>query len=220
MKLYMSEGGIWVVLLLYTPIALFVLWCLWKAVPGKRAIRIGATSIATILAALFPFWDVLSTSNQMARLCPAAGVRVYKAVEVEGYLTNFGGEGDVLRGQMNYLEEQTRPNKISIYTKQENKLVEQIVDPTKMPYVIKSRYEYRYGSAEQLEGAKNIAKARSVVVDRISGEILGEAVSYTAFPGWIDRNSIQLLGNFSWHCPENSGISTDLLRQTLRPIHR
>ncbi|MFY9316420.1 MAG: hypothetical protein WAO95_12790 [Burkholderiales bacterium] len=221
MKLYMSEGAIWIMLLIYTPLALLALWGLWKTLSRQGTVRVSVMLFAVGIATLLPTWDVLTTSYQMAQLCPTAGLRVRKSVEVEGYLTNFGGNlGEISHEGFSYIESQTRSDTLSLFKQHDGKVLETIIDLRKTAYPIKSRYEYRYGSGEKLEGALNIAKAHSLVIDRATQEILGEAVSYTAFPGWIDRNSIQRLGNFSWSCPEKSAISADLLEQTLRPARR
>ena len=97
MRFYISGGALLLLTLVYLPVVVLVLRLLWRRLPARRAIRIGVAVLAAIAAAAIPLWDVAITSVQMARLCPSAGLKVYKAVEVEGYLTNFGGNlGEVL----------------------------------------------------------------------------------------------------------------------------
>jgi len=221
MRLYISGGALLLLVLVYLPVVVLALRLLWRRLPPRRPIRIGVSVLAAIAAAAIPLWDVAIASAQMARLCPEAGLKVYRTVEVEGYLTNFGGNlGEITRSGFSYLEEQSTPERILIFTKKGNRVVKTVVDLRETHYVIRSRYQYRHRSIEQVKGALNVAEWKSVVVDRTTGDVLGQAVSYSAFPGWVDRNTIQLVGNLLWTCPSGGGIHVEVLKQTLRPARR
>ncbi len=218
MRLYISDGALWVLLVLYTPLARLAIWLFWHRLPRRTTVRVGGLFIAIFIAVAFPLWDVFITSARMARVCPNAELKIYKTLQVDGYLTDFGyGENAIQRG-FSYMEKQTRRDEITIYAKRGHEVVKTVIDPTKTPYTYKSQYEYRYGESEVMKGALHMTKSRSVVVSRTNGDILGEAVVYTAFPGWVDRNTIQRFGNMAWSCPTEGAISVKLLNETLYPI--
>ena len=202
MKFYISEGAVWILLVFYTPLVLLALWLIWRRLTKRMPIRISVTIVLAILAAMLPLWDVVTTSSQMAQLCHAAGSKIYKTVHVDGFYTNFVGSDAPKRGFL-YAEEQTLPNEVTIYSMLGNKVQRQVINTEKTPYSPKSRYEF-IDTEKKLEGYLNISVSRSVVRDRVTGEELGYAVSYTAYPGWVDRNTIQLLGGHIWLCPEDS----------------
>lgn len=145
-------------------------------------------------------------------------MKVYKTVQVDGYLTNFGYGEAALQEGFGYLEKLNYPTKLTLYVKQGGRMVEQVINPQKENYEPKSRFEYVYEFGGPSNAGKNIFVSRSVSRDRTSGELLGEAVTYSAYPGWLERNTVQLLGRGLWTCPEDAGIHADLVKRTIRPV--
>lgn len=220
MKFYLSDGALLLLVVVYAPIVVLALWWLWRKLPQRRSIRFAITTVVALAASAVPLWDVAITSVQMARLCPGAGLKVYRTVEADGYLANFGYGEEVLKAGFSYFEKKVHPGKISVYERRNGKISEQSINPKTTTYTPKSRYEYQYDSGSALKGALHIAVRRSMTKDRTSGELLGEELTYTAFPGWVDRHTVQLLGNFVWPCPQNSKFHVGLVDQTIRPTAR
>jgi len=98
MKLYISEGAAWLLLVVYAPLVLFVLWLLWRKLPKRMLIRGAAVLVAAFIFAAIPLWDVVITSAQMAKLCPQAGITIKRTVTVDGFYTNLGGSDHLKRG--------------------------------------------------------------------------------------------------------------------------
>lgn len=216
MKLYISDGAVWLLLVFYLPLALLGLWLLWRSLPKRWPIRIAGLVIGAFIAAAFPLWDVVITSVQMAELCPQAGVTIKRVVYANGFYSNLGGSDDIKRG-FNYVEAQRPGNRIEIYTKSGNEIQKQVIDTEKVSYVPKSRYEYIFGDTVSLPEYARITRTRSVARDRVTSEELGYAVRYGAYPGWIDRNTIALFGRFAWNCPTDQDQNMRLLNQVILP---
>jgi len=216
--MYISAGALVLIGIVYLPTAVAVLWWVSRRLSGERAIRIGVLVTLALLLLAVPFWDVGITSFQMLRLCKAAGLKINKTVEAEGYFANIGYGEQVLGEGFSYFEKLAHPSRLTIYVRTDGKIAQSTVNPKKEPYHVRSRFEYTYDPGSSLPGSLNIAVARSKVIDRANGEVLGEATAYTAFPGWVDRNSIMLLGQHFWTCPSDTGLDISLLRQTIRPV--
>ena len=217
MKLYISEGAVWLLLILYMPLVLWLLWKLWRALTEKIVVRISAIAVALITAIAIPLWDVVITSLQMAKLCPLAGVVVKRSVHVDGYLTKFGSPDLIKRG-FKFIETHGMGGKVIVYTKQGDIVEELEFNPKS--YQLKSKYEFIeneiYGQVPQ--GLLNIDTDRSAVRDRVTGEELGYAVRYRAYPGWVDRLTIARIGQIQWRCPVGGDSQEGRLeRQVLLP---
>lgn len=216
MRLYISEGAVWLLVVFYTPLALLALWFLWRKLPKRLPIRIGGLLIAAFLAAAIPLWDVMITSAQMARLCPQAGVTIKRTVNADGFYTNLGDVGYLKRG-FNYVEAKSG-NRVEIYTKAGNEIQIQEIDTEKTPYVPKSRYEFIYDAESgAFEGRRDIGIQKSIARDRETNEELGYALRYKAYPGWVDRNTIALFGRILWMCPDDQDQEVRFMRQVILP---
>jgi len=223
MKLYITSEILWLLSIVYAPIMLWLLWKLWRALPKSLAVRVAVVVVGLAVAILIPLGDVLSTSIKMAELCPQAGVFVKRPVKAEGFYTNSGGP-DMLKRGFKYVEAHwpagaTRASsknpghKVLLYEAGAEKR-----EFDASTYQIKSRYEFIYAEENgAYEGRRHIGVRRSVARDRESGEELGYALSFTAYPGWIDQNTFGLLGKIMWHCQAHPDQDTRLLFQTLLP---
>jgi hypothetical protein len=200
-KLYISTLAAWLLAIVYAPLMLFLVWKLWQRLKLSAVKRVAACVGVLLVAAAIPLWDVLITSYYMAQLCTQAGVFVNRSVKVDGYLTNFGvGASDILRRGFNYLEVKDR-NRIVLHVRVNETIKGQEHDVT--TYLPKSRYEIIRGQEVRWSGRRDIGVITDIVRDRATGEELGQAIIYYAFPGWLDRNTIALLGQVLWACPSN-----------------
>lgn len=217
MKLYISDGAVFLLVCVYTPLALLALWMLWRSLPKRLPIKIAGLVIASVVAVLIPLWDVMVTSLQMTKLCSQSGTTIKRIVNADGFYTNLGGSDHLTRG-FKYIEAARPGNRIDIYTKSGNDIQRQEIDAEKTQYVLRSRYEFIFGvESGAFEGRRDIGIRKSVARDRETGEELGYAVSYSAYPGWVDRNTISLFGRFAWTCPEDQDQHVKFMSQVILP---
>ena len=137
------------------------------------------------------FTDVYLIAREARRLCTEeAGLRVYKAVTIEG----LAGLFDIEHWQnfgLHYVE-YARPGKKVYRETMENGVAQkQLVDE------FISDYEYVVIS-KPLE--QPIVKNQRTIQNRTNGEVLAETVGFGFFPGWIDRRLVGALG-FAWTAP-------------------
>lgn len=216
MKLYISTGAIGLLAIFYAPPALYLIWRLWRRLRLGLAARISICLGALFVAAAIPLWDVVITSVQMARLCPQAGIFVKRSVKVDGFYTNFGSP-DMLKRGFRYIESRSYGDRIVVYRKDGDAVKTEEFDAK--TYEIKSRYEYIYDAESgAYQGRRDIGIQKSVVRDRQTNEELGYALRYAAYPGWVDRNTVGLLGRVGWACEAHPVQDTLLVRQVLSPI--
>lgn len=215
MKLYISDGAIWVLAILYAPLVLWLLLKLWRALPRRFILRAGVSVVALFVAAAIPLWDVVSTSIKMVELCPHAGVFVKRSVKVDGFFTDFAGD-DTLKKGFRYIERQRHGERITLYTSDGETVKTQEFDAKQ--YQVKSRYEFIYMDiyARPLEGYL-IDVSRSVVRDRVSRDELGYSLRYTAYPGWFDRKTIGRISRLQWSCPVRGDEGIELLDRVISP---
>jgi len=216
-KIYMSEGAVWLLIVFYTPAVVLVLWKLWRLLPHHWGIKVAWTLTLAFLAAAFPLGDVLSTSRKMADLCPQAGIKIYRTVTVDGFLTNFGDASFLEKGFI-YIEGVKPGKRIVILTKVGGEIRRQEIDIEKTPYEPKSQYEFIFSlQSGRFENRRDIGIQRSVVRDRLTGEVLGEAVAFYAYPGWVDGLTIARFGRLQWMCPSTPGQTLKMMYQVLVP---
>lgn len=215
MHFYMSAVGI----VLTAAAALVAGWLGWRLSQGwaaRSTHRLGVVVLAMCTTVALMAWDVVKTSLAMAKLCPQAGVFVKKSVRVDGYFTNSGG-ADGLKAGFKFIEKRNSGNTITIYQYVQNKINEQVHDANS--YKIKSQYEFIYESASgPYDGRNDIGFLRSAVRDRAADEELGFTIQFTAYPGWLERNTINLLTRIRWNCPEIGHLGESLREKTLLPV--
>jgi hypothetical protein len=169
------------------------------------------------MAAAIPLWDVALTSADMNSLCVSAGVSVKKRVFVDGFLTPYPGADYRLKHGFKYIETREGSEHIVYYTREDGNL--KALEHLSTRYKPRSRYELvneAYG--EVVPTAHNVDTDRTVVRDRVTGEELGRAVRYRAYPGWVDRHTLAKFGQIQWRCPEGKDTQEiDLEHAVLLP---
>ena len=212
--MYITGFSVTLLLVLYLPLAIWGLCKLWPQLPTRLSVRVPVTILIALVLAAIPMWDVTLTTVKMAELCPQAGLFVKRSVKVDGFYTNLGTPSTLDRG-FKYLESKTYGDQIVVYTKVGGSVKEEKFDAR--TYQIKSRYESIFNAKEgAVDGRRDIGIQKSVVRDRETKEELGYALRYAVFPGWVDRNTIGLLGMVGWACAQpNQDIMLE--RQALLP---
>ena len=170
------------------------------------------------LAVFIAYWDVYQISKEARRLCKEeAGLHVYKTVEAEGFLGSVTGIANWSEYGFQYVEGIYKGKKTRATLKNGN-----------VVYEVISEYTSRYQSkSEEKKFKKTFVKHERVIMDRDTGEILGEEVGFKVYPGWLDRWLLGKLG-FTWipsYCdgdyPPERGKTTlkyeDLIKAVIRP---
>lgn len=213
MKLYISGAALILLGLFYLPVVVWLLLKLWKNLPPRLPVRITVTIIVFLIAAAIPLWDVTITSIHMAKLCSQAGLFVKRSVKVDGFYTNFGSP-DMLDHGFKYVESRSYGDRLVVYSKVDNAVKKEEFDAR--TYQVKSRYEFIYNAESgAYQGRRDIGIQKSVVRDRQTGEELGYALRYKAYPGWVDRNTIARIGQVLWMCHGHMDQEIQLRKQVL-----
>lgn len=220
--IYITGVGIVGYVVFCVPLALIATWLIYRH--GLRRLaqptlqRAGMFVTASVLLSL-PLWDVIAISHEAGKLCKAqAGLKVYRTVEAEGFL---GGAIEYWsRYGFSYVES-GGGDKMSRYTMKDGKVVHQRIQE------FISRYQSKTGESGVVI-APHFSRSSDQVVDRQTGEILGELIVLSIYPGWLDNALIGLTGagsGFSpWHCGDDPtplrlhGLnSSDVVKAVLKP---
>jgi hypothetical protein len=223
-RIYVTGVGVMGYAVVYLPLALFVTWIIYKIFLGRLQtpwLRGGAILSVTTTIISIPIWDVLAISREAARLCnEQAGMHIYRTVEADGFLGSSAIEQWSKFG-FKYVEN-GGGEKMSRYTLQDGKIVHERIQQ------FASRYQAKTGENHVVIN-KHFARSSERVIDRHSGEVLGELVYFSIYPGRLDNLFIGLTGarsGFSpWFCgdepPPGSNIlrlgSSDVILATIKP---
>lgn len=211
-EFYMSAVGVFLTITA-SLIAAWLGWRISKGMSARPAYRIMITSFATLAVVSAMTWDVVRTSITMAQLCPQAGVHVKKTVKVDGFYTNAASP-DMLGRGVKFIESHSHGNRIVVYVRSDDAVVKEEFDTQQ--YLLKSRYEYIYDSVTgPIQGRRDIGIQKSVVRDRKTGEELGYAIRFKAYPGWIDRNTFSRISQVLWMCHSHIDQEIQLRKQVL-----
>ncbi len=163
----------------------FIYWMILKRF--NLTVKIIAIITIWIIAILIAYLDVYQISKDAQRMCQdEAGLHVIKTVETDGFLGPINIEYWSEYG-FKYVEGLYKGDKTrSVILKGD------VVRKTIPEYT--SRYQVKT-KTETL--SPHFSKATKMIVDRQTNEILGDIVSFTVYPGWLDRQLLGLLG-FTW----------------------
>ena len=159
---------------------------------GVRIISILVLWAFTIVVA---YWDVYQISKEARRLCKEeAGLHVNKTVEADGFLGSVSGIEKWSIYGFQYVE--------GLYKGQKSRAV---ISEGGILYETVPEYSSRYQSISEDEKLKEgLVKNKRAIVDRDTGEVLGEEIAITVYPGWLDSRLIGILG-FTWTPPRCDG---------------
>ncbi len=187
MKLYITAMSLFVLAVFYLPLVFWILKRIWQSSRWHGLKKAGMLMMATVLAYAIPLGDVTVNSLAMAKVCPTAGLHIYKTVEVEGYLANIGDSSVLRKYPYRFIEAktyQTKPDGSRYYIKYEmqpdgtikNELIAQ---PTATYEVLSEQWH--------LDQKLGVSVTRDVVRNRISGEVLADIKLFNPIPGWVDK---------------------------------
>jgi hypothetical protein len=191
MKLYITDLSLFVLALFYLPFVLWLLVRLWRTPKLQGVKKWGAMTLAALLAYVIPLGDVTVNSIAMAKVCPTAGLHIYKTVEVDGFIGNYNLQGSPYQ----FIEfPKLRANETYYWVRSEKNPDGSISDkklekPT-AKYEVLTANGYAQFNGFALPGFDSETgthKSRWVIRNRVSGEIIAEWLFFNSLAGWLDR---------------------------------
>jgi hypothetical protein len=181
MKLYITAPSVFVLIVFYLPVVLWVLWRIGRSPRWRGMKKSGVMILALLLAYAIPLGDVTVNSIAMAKVCPSAGLHIYRTVEVEGFIGHYNLKDKPYQ----FIEFPTpRVDGTYYWMRSEKNLdgsiaVKNLEQPT-------AEYEIAY-EQWHIDKEREVETSRYVVRNRKSGEILAERNLFNPRPGWLDR---------------------------------
>ena len=142
---------------------------------GKRGKAVWIFLAGSVLVA---YGDVVVIGLQAYWLCThEAGLRVFKTVEADGYLSAFGAGDDDAKKGFKYIE--SEPNALTKWrnTWVNGKVVRESISE------FKSKYEFAVDKGRTYFCC---TRARYVTRNRKTGDVLGQLQSFAIRSGWLD----------------------------------
>jgi hypothetical protein len=181
MKLYISDLSLFLLAVFYLPLVILVLWRIARSrlTLGMKALALVST---LVVAYAIPLGDVTMNSIAMARVCPTAGLHIYKRVKVEGYFDRSGGEDVLQKYPYRFIETKRPGTKIIRFERQADGSINrtELDAPT-------AEYEVVYDSKAPVPELGVRSRQRWWVRDRTSGDAVGEWLAFSPMHGWVDR---------------------------------
>ena len=194
MKLYIGLAG-YLLLFVYLPLALAGLAILFfKA--KSWVIRAWAVPLYLILAYAIPLGDVTVNSWNMAKVCPKAGLHVYKTVVVDGFLGEFVGRDTMERYPYVFVENPSISNDLAAvhFERQQDQIVDFVVPRST------AEWEYVRDPFDYPDKSLGVTVDRDVIRNRKTNEVIAEHMAYSAWRGWIDAMIASVINNPAGIC--------------------
>lgn len=189
MKLYITAMSLFVLAVFYLPFVLWILWRLWRSPRWHGAKKAGAVFVAILIAYAIPLGDVTINSLAMAKVCPSAGLHIYKTVEVEGFV----GSAALRESPYRFNEFPTPRVDGTYYWKRFEKQADgsiAVIDLEKptAEYEVLTPDGYTKSLGMRLGGYdQGTRNSRWLIRNRVTGEVMAEWLFFSALPGWVDR---------------------------------
>ncbi len=210
MKLYISDLSIYVLVFTYLPLVIYLLVRLLLNRNLSKFAKTVLIAVAIPIIYVIPFGDVTLNSMAMERACPQAGLHVYKKVKVDGYLDSSAVPRDMARHGYRFMETYVIGGGYARYDLQDDgSIIETLMDHPTAEYevVYKSYYRKKDGNFRQVYSRKESSvypsednlKALPVgetriggmhrwqARNRITGDVVGEWITFGPLHGWVDR---------------------------------
>lgn len=200
MKLYLGLAGP-LLLFVYLPLALIGLAVLFTRVKTWKT-RAWAIPLYVILAYAIPLGDVTWHSWNMSKVCPKAGLHVYRTVVVDGFQGEYASMDTMKKYPYVFVESTPYPGETSV-----NRFVrsgDQIVF-TKIPKPI-AEWEIVQDRLEYPDKSLGVTVERDVIRNRNTGEVIAEQLAFSAWHGWIDALIASVIDNSVGVCYEHPGM--------------
>jgi hypothetical protein len=208
MKLYLGLAY-FLLLLVYLPLALIGL-CVMFAKIRRRQTRAWAIPLYLILAYLIPLGDVTWHSWNMAKVCPKAGVRIYRTVKADG----FTPSSDWAVLNQGYLFGESRPDpKNGLVTRWE------MTDSGIVrvgPVPPKSEWELVTPLAAA-DYELGVTAYYAAIQNRLTKEVIADKRAFTAWKGWLDAWIGSVITNSAGSCEGGARMLHNYITEILIP---
>jgi hypothetical protein len=202
---YFTIGAGLVVLVLAAPFLFWLARWLWRPnVEDKprrvRLLAIGGTTLGLLaLLAVGLFWDVYLIGQRAKELCQETGLVVYRTTSA----TSFLGDVNIAYWSQygfDFVEYRTDGKILKVSIQGETPRKEWTAAPA-------SQFELAsLATAPGSEPSRVVSQHSrhhvARVIDRYTGEVLGQLSEYSFRPGWFDRSAISITGFafVPWRC--------------------
>ncbi len=180
MKLYLGLAKP-LLLYVYLPLAFIGLLAVIFKSKSSRT-RLWAIPLYLFAAYAIPLGDVTWHSWHMAKVCPKAGLHIYRTVVVDGFMALTGGESYILKDGYSFVESKDFYNK-GIVTRYE-KTASGVRRLDGVPPI--SEWELVENLNQEIDKKPGVTISRSVIRNRQTGEVIADYYYYSAWRGWID----------------------------------
>jgi len=208
MKLYIGLAGP-LLLFVYLPLVLIGLVALFRKVKQWKT-RAWAIPLYLILAYVIPLGDVTWHSWNMSKVCPKAGLHVYRTVMVDGFMP--GSEYAVQKRGYRFAEGtiDTKTGLVTRWEKTETGVQRLDGVPSKSEWELISTIatpDYKLGVSKTYEAIQN----------RFAKEVIAERKVFLAWRGWIDAWIGSVIDNSVGGCDGGSRMLRDSIEKILIP---
>lgn len=211
MKFYIGLAAP-LLLYVYLPLAAIGLLVLFAKVESWKTRR-WAIPLYLVLAYAIPMGDVTWHSWNMAKVCPKAGLHVYRTVVVDGFMP--ADETYVSRGGYRFVEGEISP-KTGLVTRWEKTES----DIQRLDGVLpKSEWALKSGIAKQ-NYADGVSEEYESIQNRQTSEIIAERRLFLAWRGWIDAWIASVIDNSVGGCNGGSYLLIGSIAKILIPSER
>ncbi|MBK9160186.1 MAG: hypothetical protein IPM27_01200 [Nitrosomonadales bacterium] len=216
MRLYITAPSVFVLIVIYLPVVLWLLLRIYRSPRWRGAGQAGLMMFTLLLAYAIPLGDVTFNSIAMAKVCPSAGLHIYRTVEVEGFI----GTTSLRDTQYQFNEEPVLRTNGTYYFLRAEKNSDGSISTQKLEQPT-AEYEVFAGGGgySELRGLKpdghydqetHTKKSRWLIRNRITGEVMAEWLFFSAMAGWLDRVLVYRwfgTGGGALSCTRNSDFS-------------
>ena len=179
-------------LLFYLPVVLVLLELLFRAIRSWK-LRLVVIPIYLILAWLIPLGDVTRNSIAMAKVCPRAGLHVYRTVVVDGFMP--AGKGYLDKYGYKFVESKIDPvsGLVTRWEKTDS-------GGKRFDYVRPLSEWVLKGGVDVFDHTLGVYSSREVIQNIKTSEVAAERVMFSARAGWVDSYIRGLIDNSTGSC--------------------
>jgi len=181
MKFYITAMSLFVLAVFYLPLVFWVLKRIWQSSRWHGLKKVGMLTLATVLAYVIPLGDVTLNSLAMTKVCPTAGLHIYKAVEVEGFVGHYDLKGSPYR----FIEFPAMQVGGTYLWERFEKQPDGSISMIKLEQPT-AEYEVAY-EQWHVDKKRNVESSAYIVRNRITDEVLAERNLFNPLPGWLDK---------------------------------
>jgi hypothetical protein len=211
MKLYIGLAKP-LLLVVYLPLVLIGLVVLFSKVKSWQN-RTWAIPLYLIVAYAIPLGDVTLNSWNMAKVCPKAGLHIYRTVEVDGFLGEYANVDTMRKYPYAFLENKPFSDypKVDHFERSDGQIINKTISkPTAEWEIIRDPFNY----PDKLLG---VTVDGLVIRNRYTGEVIAEYFAYIAWQGWLDAWIASVIDNSAGVCYQRPEMS-DKFQEILIPL--